>query len=264
MGFWGSLARKILDPLGVHRIFEKHAESPRKASGGFTMQSADRMHGLIVAAGQGNAAAKGQLDAIKAAAARGDPAALRLMKYITPIARMVEGNLGSPSSLAQRLAMSRRQPTGRPAQTTQAALQREQKTRAALRKAQEQIKAARQAQIQRAQKEAFHTKVQLRFQQEQAKFDAEIQAYDDKLVAVQRELEKRDWDQKTREALEGQAAAYEAEIDKLKAAKEGQPAPAVSPTDTTNESAEGEASMDEAGYPTGNQGGVPGDIEMTD
>jgi hypothetical protein len=115
-----------------------------KYGGGWTIRTADAAHQLILSAGKGNAVAKGQLDAIKAAAAEGDPTAIKIMKYFAPIARMVRMNLGAPSALARKI-QSKRQQGPRPAQKLQVALQ----------KSQQQIRALRVQQAQRAKQELY-------------------------------------------------------------------------------------------------------------
>lgn len=207
--------KDILDPLGVRKLFEKKRVVVRRTAA-WSIRSADAAHQLLLAAGAGNVQAQGQLNAIKAAAASGDPTATRVMALMNPVARMVQLNLGSPSMLLARRGGSFAQvPAQRQAQT--------------IKKQQEQLKAMRQQQVQQAQKAAFHAKVQLRFKEEQDKYDAEANAYEDKIADLQKQLERRDMKDEMREQLEAQAAQYEAEIDRIEAAKAAlqEAAPAV-------------------------------------
>jgi hypothetical protein len=71
-------------------------------SGDWSIQTADAAYQLIKSAGENNATSKGQLDAITAAAAKGDPVAVKVMTYFTPIAKMVELNIGPPSKLQEQ------------------------------------------------------------------------------------------------------------------------------------------------------------------
>ena len=65
---------------------------------------ADEAYKLLVAAGSGNARAKGTLDAIKRAAAGGDPRAIEAQRKIVAVAKMVTAGMPMPSVLAARKA----------------------------------------------------------------------------------------------------------------------------------------------------------------
>jgi hypothetical protein len=196
----------------------------RQWSGGWSMQTADLAYQLILSAGHGNATAKGQLDAIKALAAKGDATAMKIMTYFTPIAKMVALNLGPPSKLHARRMVG----------VLPRASQLKQQQQ--LRKMQEELKMRRLAQIQDVKKRSLMTKMKQRMQQDkdataaqlaaaQAQSDAEANMYEDKLAAVQRELENRDVGDAQRQQLEEQAAQFEAEIDRIKAERAAQVAP---------------------------------------
>jgi hypothetical protein len=174
----------------------KHAT---RWSGDWSIATADAAYHLIQAAGNGDPLAKGQLDAITAAAASGDPTATRIMTYFTPVARMVELDIGPPSKL-----------------------------------------------------------------QRQRRYDPRVSVYDGDITRLYKEADRPLVDDGLKESLEGRAAAYEAEVARLKVERAGDPPPVVDPRDTRPESAEGQASMDEESYPTGAQGGAPGDIEFTE
>jgi len=263
------IASRIFDPLGVHRAFENKG-GPKynlsRWSGGWSIQTADAAYQLILSAGQENKEAKGQLDMIKSAAAKGDPTAMKIMTYFGPIAKMVALNTGPPSTLAAKTLQKRQQKAVLSAKAKQASVMKQTAMRQAqqIKKQQEQLKTMRAAQIQRAKQESFHAKVQQRFAAEQAKFDAEAMALEDKAAALEKQLERRDISDAMREQLEGQAEAYEAEIERIKAEKAGQPEPALNITESIPSTIEGEASMMGEDYPTGAQGGAPGDVEFTE
>jgi hypothetical protein len=168
-------------------------------SGVWSIQTADAAYLLIQAAGHDDPTAKGQLDAIKAAAAEGDPTAVKIMTYFTPIAKMVELNIGPPSKL-----------------------------------------------------------------QRQRRYDARAKRYEDDAQALEKRAAERLTTDADREAFEGRAAAYDALVAAIDAEKNGEPPPVKDPTDTSPEAAEGEAEMVDEDYPTGAQGGAPGDIEFTE
>lgn len=71
-------------------------------SGEWSIHKADAAYRLIKSAGEGNAAAKAELDAITTAAAKNDPEAVKVMSFFTPIAKMVEKNIGPPSKLREK------------------------------------------------------------------------------------------------------------------------------------------------------------------
>jgi hypothetical protein len=243
--------KDILDPLGVRKLFTGKKKKIIKGFSGLSIQSADHAHRLIQSAGQGNAAAKGQLDMIKALAAEGDPTAIRLLACFGPIAKMVTRNLGLPSTLQAR--------SGVRGTSSQGMAQRQQLQ---LKRQQEQLKAMRQAQIVRVQKGRLMAQAQQRLQQEQAKgmaqvqaiqaqWDAEAIALEDKLAAAEKQLERRDINDAMRQQLERQAAVYEAEIARIEAAQAAQPALAVAPIAVAQPVAAEEAPA-----------GEPGDVEI--
>lgn len=226
---------------------KKHRPLPGHWHRGWTIKTADHAHRLIVSAGSGDSQAQGQLNAIRAAAASGDPVAMKVMALFRPVARMVQLNQGSPSTVARKL-LQRRQ--SQPSQS-----------QPVVKRLQEQLKSMRQAQIVRVQKGKLMAQAQQHLQQERAKgiaqvqavqaqWDAEAIALEDKLAATEKQLERRDIANSMREQLEAQAAQYEAEIERIEAAKvlQASPpgeAPAVPPL------AEDEAASAE-----------PGDVEI--
>jgi hypothetical protein len=236
----------IVDAATHKNKKKKHGPLPGNWHRGWTIRTADDAHRLIVSAGSGNAAAQGQLNAIRKAAASGDPVAMKVMTLFRPVARMVQANTGSPSTVARNLLQKRKT--------------REQQV---IKRQQEQLKAMRQAQIQRIQKGKLMAQAQQRIAAERAKgmaavqamqaqWDAEAIALEGKLAAAEKQLERQDLANSMREQLEAQAAQYEAEIERIESARALQAsppgaAPAVPPL------AEDEAANVE-----------PGDVEITE
>lgn len=176
-----------------------HQKRSSSWSGVWSIQTADAAYLLIQAAGHDDPTAKGQLDAIKAAAAQGEPTAVKIMTYFTPIAKMVEMNIGPPSKL-----------------------------------------------------------------QRKQRYDAVAKRYEDEADALEKRANARLTSDQNREEFQGRAAAYDALAAAIDAQKQDEPPPVKDPTDTTPETAEGEAEMEDECYPTGAQGGAPGDIEFTE
>jgi hypothetical protein len=168
-------------------------------SGGWSIHKADAAYRLIKSAGEGNAAAKAELDAITSAAAEKDPVAVRVMTYFTPIAKMVEKNIGPPSKL-----------------------------------------------------------------REKQEFEASLKVYKDKIAALEEAKTPYLVSDARVERIDGQIAAYQAVIASMEDERAGLAWDVKSPMDTHPESAEGEAEMIDEEYPTGAQGGAPGDIEFTE
>lgn len=174
---------------------------PRKQSsrwsGDWSIHKADAAYRLMKSAGEGNAAAKAELDAITSAAAQNDPTAVAVMTYFTPIAKMVEKNIGPPSKL-----------------------------------------------------------------REKQEFEASLKVYKDKIAALEEAKTPYLISDARVEQIDGQIQAYRAVIASMEDERSGVPWDVKSPMDTHPESAEGESEMIDEEYPTGAQGGAPGDIEF--
>ena len=235
---------KMIVDAATHK--KKRGPLPGNWHRGWTIKTADDAHRLIVSAGSGNAQAQGQLRAIRAAAASGDPVAMKVMALFRPVARMVQANTGAPSTVARNLLQKRQS--------------REQQV---IKRQQEQLKAMRQAQVQRIQKGKLMAQAQQRIQQERAKgmaavramqaqWDAEAIALENKLAAAEKQLERQDLANSMREQLEAQAAQYEAEIERIEAARALQASPPGAPP-AMPPLAEDEAAT-----------GEPGDVEIVE
>lgn len=272
MSTFTKILERVVDPLGVHEVFEKKGKRPgtiqlqnkdwRRWTMGWSMETADAAYRLILSAGQGNTEAKGQLDAIKAQAAKGNPTAVKIMTYFGPIAKLVAMNAGLPSQLARKQSQKAQQGQQRVAEVArkkgadmmQATIKRQQ---LAMQQQQRALQAQRLKQVEEAKRRSAAAK-------RQAVRLAEQTEYENRIADLEKQLERRDISDAMREQLESQAAAYEDQIERIQAAAKGEPAPAVSPVNDSPIAAEGEAAMDPEAYPTGAQGGAPGDVEFTE
>ena len=179
---------------------------------------ADEAYKLLVAAGSGNARAKGTLDAIKRAAAGGDPRAIEAQRKIVAVAKMVTAGMPMPSVLAARKAAG--QPLRLVSDTAalKATILRQQQ---ALR--QQRVRQAQAVQRLLAQQKQQSAKALAQRGQAEARINvrrAEQDEYEGKLADLRNQLMMRDIADDKRQALEAQAAEYEAKIAELTAPPE--------------------------------------------
>lgn len=236
--------------MGKAKAVPAHIE---RLFGPWTIQIADDVYSMIISAGAGDARAKGTLDTIKRAKTMRNPRAVEAQKKIDAVAKFVAAGLPMPSAVQNRKATGQPARKAGDAQKMQAAVEKQ-------RKIIEQMKQANQANMKRlVERERAKSKAALEQQRQAAQRvnvrRTERDEYESKLADLQGQLQQRDIDANLRQALEAQAAEYEAKIAAMVVPAAPAIPPAVEPEPNVN------IPSPEPGEEFGEQA-APGDVEF--